>query len=236
MEGDRMAPLGSWIIGHRHAYGVFVGTGAKLGEAMDLHIAGVGGENQFSPFEHQDAGAFGEFAVIADHCAKTQRTLRGVERADVEVIAGRQGPLFRAEVAGMDLGIGHGDVAMTIDQRHGITGRAVPLFEVGDGNSHVQLFCQSAKIQDEGIIATDGQVAPELTPVRPLQHCTRFVSPAFGRALEIGTVGYRAGGRIGGTPHFREEGNIRAHRVRTAAEGFAFRLIRLSIMAAGGDL
>lgn len=52
---------------------VFVGAGAKLRQTVDFHRAGVGDQNQLGALKHQQARAFGEFPVIADHRADMHR-------------------------------------------------------------------------------------------------------------------------------------------------------------------
>lgn len=65
---------------------VFVGAGAKLRQTVDFHRAGVGDQNQLGALKHQQARAFGEFPVIADHRADMHRAAGRVQRDDGEAV------------------------------------------------------------------------------------------------------------------------------------------------------
>ena len=96
-----------------------IGACPELADAVGFQLAGVGGQDQLGALEHQHPGALGELAVETDHGAHLDRSDGGIQVADVEIVAGRQGDL-PVPIAGVHLGVGQADLAMPVDQGKGV--------------------------------------------------------------------------------------------------------------------
>ena len=75
----------------------------------------VGREDELGAFKHEDAGAFGELPVEADHDADLDRTGLRFERACPEAVSWTQVPLG-GEVACVDLCILQDDASCPVDE------------------------------------------------------------------------------------------------------------------------
>ena len=98
-------PLG--IIAGGDSNHVLIGPSAKLGQAVDLHRAGVGDQDDLCPHKHQDPGALRKFPVVADHaglCIQIRR-MEALSRSQAALIL---------EITGMDLRIGQHTFPMAV--------------------------------------------------------------------------------------------------------------------------
>ena len=126
IEGNRVAVAGrGGIVGHGNPDHVLISSRPELAVAVFLPPAGIGDQDNFGPVKHQNAGAFRKLPVIADHRPDFDLSVLGIQGADTKAVARCQLALD-IEFAGMHFGVGHEDLAMPVDDRNGIAGRAVP--------------------------------------------------------------------------------------------------------------
>ena len=187
---------------------IFVGPAPQLGKPVDLHGAGVGGQDQFGAFQHQDAGALGKFPVEADHGPHLDNAGRCVQIGNPEPFAGGQGPLG-VKVAGVHLGIGQRPAAETIEQDQGVAGSAGKALQQSDPDGHAQLPRQPAEGFHKGSVRRDGLGGP-------------FLDGAAVYAVAI-------------APHLGEKGDVRPFLAGLPAGGQALLQVRFQ-RGAGSDL
>src|SRR5947209_7009192 len=229
----------SWprIIGHGHGDQVLVGTHPELGQMQWVEVAGIRDEDEFSSFEHEDAGALRETAVVTDHRPDLERSLRGVEGAHVKVVARCQGACHTRPLAQVDFGVGQHDLPMPVEKRDRIACCPVPLLQIGEGDRHPELPGQIPEVEDERVITPDGLIRPEVLRLW-LHHVgvCLLAWPQLWRAPEfIGSLP-RVGGGITDVPELGEEGDISAHSLCAATEQFAFGFVGVLVIAARGQL
>ncbi len=149
------------IIGHGHRDQVLVGTYPQLGQMQWVEVAGIGDEDEFSSFEHQNAGALGEAAVVTDHRPDLERALRRIEGAHGKVVARGQRGFHRRPLTQVDLGVGEHDLPMPVEKRERIAWCPVPLLQIGEADRHAEFPGQVPEVEDERVITPDGLVRPE---------------------------------------------------------------------------
>jgi hypothetical protein len=219
IESNRVAIVRrSGVVSHRQPEHIFIGTGTKLREAIEVESTGVGNQDDLGPLQHEDAGAFGKFTVVTDHRSHLERPLRCLEGTHREIVSRCTGKFPWIEVAGMDLGVGQDQIAVLIDQRHRITWMAWsrrPCFEIGECKSHREFAGQFPEMGHEEIVPAHGLIQPALVDSR-----IRFVErrrlgalPTFWRFPDIFLSGTQRGNHI---PGFRKEGEIGPHRLSAA--------------------
>ena len=168
---------------------VLKGPAPELAQAVPLHRAGVGRQDQLRAVHRQHAGALREFPVVADHAAHHNFPQPGVQR-DYGKIRPRCEEALHIKVADMHLGVIQHPPPEAVKQSHGISRQRVIRFQIGDTDSHFQLRCQPAERGHKVAVRRDGLCAIVFFAV----HLT-----------------------VAAAPHFREQGDIRAEGLRLSA-------------------
>ena len=96
----------------------------------------------------------------------------------MEAVAGRERALVGVEVAGMDLGVGHDDLAVPVDEGHAVARQRLPLLQIGQRDCHVELARQIAEMPDKGMIAPDGEPCPYGRELLVRDACPCIIRPA----------------------------------------------------------
>lgn len=160
-QGGMPVAVGDWtgIVAGGDGQHIFIGPAPELGQAVELHRAGVWHQNQLGALQHQDAGALGEFPVVADHGPHLKRALGGVQLGHEKVVAGGQVALG-AKVAGVYFGIGEPPRPEAVEQHQGVAGLFSPGLQKGDADGHAQLPGQPAKGLHKGAVPGNRLLLP----------------------------------------------------------------------------
>ena len=179
-------------IGHCDSRHVFVGAGGDHVDAVLHFRAVVGHQNDFCPLQHQNAGAFGIFPVVADHDAD----FYAVKFSHKKFISAFQHS-FAGKITCMHFMVGQQDFAAASNEPGGVSRSSEPSGEACDNDSHVKLLCFFPEGKQMRIVLFQGGRGPylksfgflDISDGNVVVKIRKFVArdPALGKQNQVGS-------------------------------------------------